>query len=168
MIKIVTWSLCITLYFAACKSTQAINTTATACELNFELTERAQLLLDKQWSETSIKVLRRAGEAQTMDVTDQFMPSDLDDVIIFHRDGTFLFDEGASKARQESQQVYGAGSWTLIEENKQLVLCSQSKYTIYEVVDLAPDQLILQLGIDKPDESYTYELIYHPSNTPKN
>ncbi len=132
------------------------------CSIKFKRTKQNLDLINKRWSETSIKVLMRQNDHTELDITDQFMLSDIDDLMIFHENGTFVFDEGASKATPGSHQVYGSGSWALYEKESKLVLCTDDYQTVYEVVVLNPNELILHLKESDSRKSYTYVLTYHP------
>lgn len=132
------------------------------CSIKFKRTKQSLHLINKKWTEISIKVFMRQNDHTEMDITDQFMASDIDDLMIFHEDGTFVFDEGASKATPGSHQVYGSGSWALYEKEAKLVLCMDDYQTIYEVMELNPHEMILQLKESNSRKSYTYVLTYRP------
>ena len=157
--KTISEVLLLSILLIACKSRQ-ITKHDNVCALNFKLTKDSEVLIDRPWTETNITVLNWDENGDSNDVTDQFMPSDLDDVIIFKKDGTFAFDEGASKARPESAQVYESGNWALYHEEKKLILCTDGNNTIYEVVDINPELLVLQLQKSKLGKKYTYTLTY--------
>lgn len=147
------------LLLIACKSQREMSH-ENACTLNFKLTRESKALIDRNWTETNITILNWDENGDSHDVTDQFMSSDLDDVILFKKDGTFAFDEGESKARPESAQVYETGYWSLHEKEKKLILCSEGYNTIYEVQEVNQEMLVLQLQRSKSGKKYTYILTY--------
>lgn len=134
-----------------------------SCNIIWQASSDSQFLINKKWTEVSIEVIKHHNDSSDFDITDQFMKSDLDDLMIFKEDGTFVFDEGISKARRESNQIYSSGKWTLDQASSQLSLCMNGEMTIYEIITLKPELLILQLELKKPGKSYTYLLTYHPA-----
>lgn len=159
--KTITKALLLLLLLVACKS-QRVSPQDNVCTLDFRLTKTSKALIDRNWTESNITRLNWDENGDSHDVTDQFMSSDLDDVIIFNRDGTFAFDEGESKARPESAQVYETGHWSLYEKENKLILCTEGRNTIYEVVTVNPELLVLQLKKSKSGKKYTYTLTYSP------
>lgn len=133
-----------------------------SCNITWQTSSDSQLLINKKWTEASIEVIKHHNDSSDLDITDQFMKSDLDDLMIFKEDGTFVFDEGTSKARLESNQIYSSGQWTMDQTSSQLLLCIHGEMTIYEIITLNPELLILQLEQKKPGKSYTYLLTYRP------
>lgn len=134
----------------------------SVCTLNFKLTKTGKQLVAGNWTETNITVLNWDENGDSHDVTGQFMVSDLDDVIIFKKDGTFAFDEGKSKATPESAQIYETGNWAFYEKEKKLVLCTEGHNTYYDLVSLSSEKLVLQLQRNKAGKKYTYILSYSP------
>ncbi|MDW3191785.1 MAG: hypothetical protein R8G66_05450 [Cytophagales bacterium] len=159
MFKTISKALLLSILLIACKSRQ-VATHDNICTLNFKLTQESAVLIDRPWTETNITIMNWDENGDSNDVTDQFMSSDLDDVIIFKKDGTFAFDEGASKAQPESAQVYESGNWSLYHEEKKLIFCTDGHNTIYKVVEVAPELLVLQLQKSKSGKKYTYTLTY--------
>lgn len=148
----------------SCKTSKILthNAWESSCNLTFQPTPKTKLLMHKKWTEISIEVIEQQHDSTDLDITDQFMKSDLDDLIIFNADGTFVFDEGSSKARNESHQIYGKGQWALDETSSKLLLCMKGDLTIYDITTLNPELMVLQLEQHKSDESYTYVLTYQP------
>lgn len=126
--KSVLFSILIVFSLFSCTSSRKL-AADQLCSIKFKRTEQSLDLINKKWTEISIKVLMRQNDHTELDITDQFMSSDIDDLMIFHEDGTFIFDEGASKATSGSHQVYGSGNWALYEKESKLVLCMDDYQT---------------------------------------
>jgi len=128
-------------------------------DCQFKLTPQTRMLVGKRWTETSIQTKKLDGDQEFKDITRQFMPSDLDDIVIFNKDGTYLFDEGKTKAREKGAQIYESGTWCICNPGNQLVLGTGPSRTVYEIVRLENDHLVLHLL--RPD-SEVYLLTYQP------
>ncbi len=125
-----------------------------SADCRFRLTKPAQMLIGKEWAETSIEARRIEKDSAYKDITHQFMPSDLDDLMVFHKDGTYAFDEGKTKARPGSAQIYESGNWCICQAGEKLILSSGPSVTTYEIVALEEKLLVLQLlrtGNEKAD-----------------
>ena len=120
-------------------------------------TKTYAMLINKNWKEVSIEVFG-ADDNLNKDITHQFMKSDLDDIILFNDNGTYLFDEGRSKARNESSQVYDNGTWTFDHYTNSLELLSHEIYTTYQLIKISNETLILKLEI--PSKNYFYLITY--------
>ena len=110
------------------------------------------VLVGKPWKEVNIEVFQ--NDSLQKNITKQFMKSDLDDVIIFNPDGTYFFDEGISKARTASAQIYQRGLWQ-INESKQLTFIElNGDSTTYSIEEMSPEKLIIKLPAKKTDLFY--------------
>lgn len=127
----------------------------------FELNETALQLAGKKWTETDIELRRLEKDSAYNEITGQFMESDLDDVMYFNSNGTYIFDEGKRKARPQSPQVYENGKWCLCENGNQLALISGPSVTIYDIVALSENVLQLRLLRIKGEKEEAYLLTYH-------
>ncbi|MEQ8534343.1 MAG: hypothetical protein RIB86_20990 [Imperialibacter sp.] len=96
------------------------------------------------------------------DVTGQFNPSDLDDAAIFDAKGTYVFDEGPVKARPESPQVYEKGTWCIYKGGSQLILTNGPTITVYDIIELKEQSLVLLLHRTNEEIADTYLLTYQP------
>ncbi len=145
---------------AACAKKQHDSAFSTK---NFHLTNENKMLLDTSWKEVKIEVYEHnTDDSKVKNITGQFMKSDLDDVIIFNRDGTYIFDEGNSKARKESLQVYQNGNWQM-QEDQLLLSASEEQVTQYQVLTLTPEKLVLKYRAYK--KKYFYILTYHSTKS---
>ncbi len=128
--------------------------------LDFELTNSGKILIDKNWREVTVEVINHQEDKnQSKNITGQFNRSDLDDLMIFLKDGTYKFEEGQSKLSTESKQVYEIGNWFL--DGDQLVLETEESRTNYIVKKISPNTLILALPVKYEDYHYliTYQSI---------
>jgi hypothetical protein len=133
----------------------------------FRMSQQAQVLVGKQWKEISIEAKRQVNNAMPSskdyrDITGQFSASDLDDVMVFSRNGTYVFDEGNVKARPESAQIYESGNWCICKGGKELALINGPSLTIYNIVELHDKSLVLQLHRTNEVLADTYLLRYIP------
>ncbi|CAD5275710.1 MULTISPECIES: hypothetical protein [unclassified Imperialibacter] len=152
------------LAFSSCNRTLLTRNTPPC---KFRLTQQALLLANKRWQEVSIEARRLSDGAMPntkdfKDVTGQFNPSDLDDVAIFDAKGTYVFDEGPVKARPESPQVYEKGTWCICKGGSQLILTNGPAITVYDIIELKEQSLVLQLQRSNEDIADTYLLTYQP------
>ena len=124
---------------------------------DFELTEEGKTLLGKNWSEVAVKVIEDtpSGEHKN-DITNQINTTDLDDLMVFQKDGTYRFDEGERKMVEQNSQVYEKGYWQL--KNNQLVLLVDGAETLYQIQRLSTDSLVLKLPVK--GEDYHYLITY--------
>ena len=109
----------------------------------------------------SSEVISQLQDSSFSDITDQFMSSDLDDVIVFSSNRQYIFDEGPTKGRIEGPQIYETGRWDVIA-NKQLVLQNEHSSTTYDVIHLSTDQLVLRLSVEVEKQHYSYILTFQP------
>ena len=114
------------------------------------------MLTAKRWKEINIEVFDDSELHKN--ITHQFMKSDLDDIILFMENGTYLFDEGQSKARDVSAQIYENGNWQLNSEDKTLVLSTKNSTTTYKIQELTDNELVLELPVESKE--YHYVLTY--------
>ncbi len=133
----------------------------------FRLTPQAEMLVDKAWRETSIEAKKDSGDSTHSskgfkNITGQFHPSDLDDIVMFSRKGTYLFDEGKEKARPEGAQVYESGKWCICNDGAQLVLANGPSLTVYQIIEVEENSLILKLQRTNEKVADTYLLTYRP------
>lgn len=121
----------------------------------FKLTARGELLVNKQWKETTIEVLEEERDSVNyQDITSQFMRSDLDDIITFKENGTYIFDEGRTKARVQSAQIYESGKWALTTMEDSLILSTTNSNTTYYIEDLSENKLVLSLPVKSKGYAY--------------
>lgn len=92
---------------------------------DFYMNDVGRMLINKKWVEVSIEVIQT--DTLSKDITGQFMKSDLDDIIVFSEDGTYEFDEGKTKARNESSQIYQKGIWRINEQGEILFFDANAK-----------------------------------------
>jgi hypothetical protein len=156
--------LILLLVLVACNKTLLTKSTPPC---KFRLTPQAQLLVDKRWKEISIEARRLSEGAMPStkdfkDITGQFSPSDLDDAMVFNKKGTYVFDEGQMKARPQSPQIYESGNWCICRGGEQLVLSNGPAITVYDILQLEENSLILQLHRTKEEVADTYLLTYQP------
>lgn len=122
-----------------------------------ELTDTMKTLVDKRWMEVLVEVKHpKLDSTQATNITHQFLRSDLDDLLIFSDDGTYQFDEGKSKSREESKQVYEQGNWSIVGSH--LVLMTNNSKTHYLIKQLSAGSLVLKLPVK--NEEYYYVLTY--------
>lgn len=130
-----------------------------APSLHFELTDQAKILINKSWHEKSVEVVHHdLDSSQVMNITQQFLNTDLDDVVIFSQDGSYQYDEGETKSRNDSQQVYENGNWYLAKDH--LVLVTHNSRIHYQVKELSLNTLVLKLF--PKQENYHYVITYEP------
>lgn len=83
-------------------------------------------------------------------------------MIVFNKNGTYVFDEGKTKARPGSAQVYEQGNWCICAGGNQLILGSGPSITSYEVIRLEENVLVLQLMRTRNEKADAYLLTYQP------
>lgn len=115
-----------------------------------------KMLTSKRWKEINIEVIDNGKLHKN--ITHQFMKSDLDDIILFMENGTYFFDEGQTKARDVSAQIYENGNWQLNSEDKTLVLTTKNLITTYKIKELTDNTLVLELPVELKE--YHYLLTY--------
>ncbi len=121
------------------------------------LTDQGRLLVGTPWKEKAIEVVYdKIQQEENQNITGQFAKTDLDDLMVFSEDGTYRFEEGKSKLRKESIDVYENGNW-FIEDNK-LVLTSNHSKTTYLIHKVVSDSLVLLLPV--ANENYHYMITY--------
>lgn len=91
----------------------------------------AELLMGS-WLTTKIEV---RSDGVTTDATSFLDPCEVDDLMIFEKDGVFKFDEGATKCDDADPQTT-TGSWKLISNDKKITITEDGvpqKLTIIRV-----------------------------------
>lgn len=126
---------------------------------DFYMNDVGRMLINKKWMEVSIEVIQT--DTLSKDITGQFMKSDLDDIIVFSEDGTYEFDEGKTKARNESSQIYQKGIWRINEQGEILFFDANGKATSYYIKEISSDKIILTLPVKNKNYYYlmTYKVI---------
>lgn len=133
------------------------NYKSKALPLNPIDSEYAKTLVNKTWQEVSIETINDdQNTIESKNITGQFLATDLDDEILFFEDGTYTYDEGKTKAKKESSQLYENGNWQLREG--ELVLTTKHFSTSYQVIEISPTKMVLELLVK--NEDYHYLLIY--------
>jgi hypothetical protein len=122
------------------------------------LSQKAQLLADKDWREVRIDLEEYYTDTLKSNLIHQFAAADLDDLYHFASDGTYRFDEGSTKHRPELKQVFYEGRWTFYEATSELHLESQGSTTIYHVMELSANRLVLKLPVEQKNRKYAYHL----------
>lgn len=146
---------CTFISFLACSKQNYHNKTLLG---DFQLTEHSQILVGNNWREIKIEVIDREQNSVSKNITNQFLQTDLDDEIIFSADGTYVFNEGKTKAKKESSQFYENGFWQL--RNDELTLATRNSKTSYLIKDLSTNILVLKLLVK--NEDYYYILTFQP------
>jgi hypothetical protein len=123
------------------------------------LTEKGKMLVNKKWQEVEVVVERGPVNSNYLDITDQFMANDLDDLIFFYEDGSYVFDEGKTK-EIKSKQVYEEGRWFLNESENELTLSTATSATVYETLAIEAQKLVLKLSVKHKKQNYAYILTF--------
>ena len=142
------------LLFSSCAKRQFRNVDYLS---GFQLSEKEQLLVGKNWNEVSVKVIpHNLDSAKVKEISGQFLSTDRDDVLRFYGNGTFHAGEGETRRFEDSMQVFEKGKWQVVGDELALIV-GESK-TVYSVERLTVDTMKLKLIIE--DEDYHYLLTY--------
>ena len=66
------------------------------------------------------------------------------------------------KARPESRQIYESGSWCICKDSRQLALINGPSITVYDIIELQQNSLILQLYRTREEVADIYLLTFQP------
>jgi hypothetical protein len=117
----------------------------------------SKLIMNKRWLEADVKVMQHP-DTTARDITLQFPAHERDDVLILLEDGTYQYDEGATRHHPSHQQVFVKGTWQLDEPKKMLYLTANGSINTYEILEVTDSTLVLKLAITKRTKSYAYTL----------
>lgn len=81
---------------------------------------KTQLLTQKSWVFNKIEV--KEGTANWLDITSFLEPCFLDDQFIYNANGTYEFNEGATKCDNADPQVFESGNWIFTNNETKLQL----------------------------------------------
>jgi TonB family protein len=127
------------------------------------ITERAKLLTAYHWKEATIIVHQiKDADTVTNNVTNQFASIDRDDLTTLNEDGTFIFEEGATKFKPMSAQRYQKGTWQLDSSEKILSLTFNNSTDHYTILALDSTRLVVRLSVESDDSTYAYIITHIP------
>src|SRR5688572_28864228 len=72
---------------------------------NNDHSETAKMIMNRHWLEADVAVVHNPDTA-LQDITFQFPAPERDDVLILSEDGTYQYDEGASKHSSQLTQTF--------------------------------------------------------------
>ena len=121
--------------------------------------ETAKMIMNQQWLESDVSVIHNP-DTVLHDITLQFPAPERDDVLIFSGDGTYQYDEGATKSNSILKQTFVEGQWKLDEAKRELQLMANGSTDTYEIVSVTDTSLVLKLTIVRPSKSYAYHLSF--------
>lgn len=121
--------------------------------------ETAKMIMNRQWLEADVAVVQNP-DTVLQDITLQFPAPERDDVLILLEDGTYQYDEGASKYNSVLKQTFVEGRWKVDEAKRELQLTANGSTDTYEIVDVTDSTLLLKLSVVRPSTSYAYHLSF--------
>jgi hypothetical protein len=121
--------------------------------------ETAKMIMNRQWLESDVSVIHNPDTA-LHDITLQFPAPERDDVLIFSADGTYKYDEGATKSNSFLKQTFVEGQWKLDEDQRTLQLMANGSADTYEIVAITDSTLVLKLTVVRPSKFYAYHLSF--------
>ncbi|MHA6250280.1 hypothetical protein ACXYMU_20265 [Pontibacter sp. CAU 1760] len=101
---------------------------------------------EKEWLDFYRSGLR--GDGTVFAIT---IPCYVDDLWVFRRDGTFEWNEGASKCNEADPYVYSSGNWRLSSDSKYIEFSNVAgdpsirKSFKFEVVELTDEKLSVRI-----------------------
>lgn len=119
---------------------------------------KKDLLTGKNWILTA-ETVSPAIDYNGILITDlyaQMDDCDKDDISKFNANGTYTFEEGATKCDVNGPQIFDAGTWVFNSDQTILVLTSPSDGTInVEIIELTSTKIITKQEMTLDDINYT-------------
>jgi hypothetical protein len=137
----------------SCSSNQVSKTLA------IEHSETAKRIMNKNWLEADVLVVHNP-DTTLHNITRQFPAPERDDVLMLLADGTYRYDEGATKINEAHKQTFVEGQWTLDEEKRILQLTANGSTDTYNIVEVTDSTLVLTLAVVQTKKSYAYRLTF--------
>ncbi|UXE67281.1 MAG: hypothetical protein KA713_01355 [Chryseotalea sp. WA131a] len=126
----------------------------------FEHSSTAKLLINKHWLEGDV-LLTEHPDTTVRNITLQFPAPERDDILILREDGTYLYDEGASRDKPNDKRIFSHGTWQVVEQNKRLLLTANGSINTYDILEITDSTLVLKLNITQRSRSYAYTLYFN-------
>jgi hypothetical protein len=138
----------------------------TATHPPTEFSETVKRIVNTYWLEQDVLIVHHPDTIDR-NITNQFPAPERDDVLILADDGTYRYEEGASKFDPLHKQVFVEGKWTVDESRNTLQLTANGSTDTYSIVEATDSTLVLKLEVVQPAKTYAYTLSFNRVNKPE-